>query len=415
MNEPIVKSTPKLVESTLNKKAKMVITKDAYYKISYLCQKINSVEWSGWLMYKMTGDVSTPEEVVCTVYDIYPMDKGTGAATNYIFDPETVVDAFEANPDWMEKEYKIGHIHSHNTMNVFFSGTDMGELHDNAPNHDFYVSLIVNNKNEMTAKCAFVGTQTKKSSIISKFKNILGELITIPKEEDAEESVLFMIDFNIFLELDKKFCDRVDEISKPKPIENPYISRQGSSYFKPDEDSAYRRNWKTKESTYQWAENEYDGYYGEISWPKDSKALATSTKSKSKNTPLFTTPFTTLEVEKFIIMLAMLDVDAQPMTIDECFYSINKSYTDDPFETISTTYEEILEQQDLIISAYEAIAGKTFNRFSAIDIAEINYLLKSAINILEKRASTNKDFVSITLLEFIDDFMNLDPRITVEV
>lgn len=43
------------------------------------------------------------------------------------------------------EECRIGHIHSHNTMGVFFSGTDWGELEDNAPNHNYYLSLIVNN------------------------------------------------------------------------------------------------------------------------------------------------------------------------------------------------------------------------------------------------------------------------------
>ena len=45
----------------------------------------------------------------------------------------------------VRSQWKVGHIHSHNVMRVFFSGTDMDELHDNAPSHNFYVSLIVNN------------------------------------------------------------------------------------------------------------------------------------------------------------------------------------------------------------------------------------------------------------------------------
>ena len=49
---------------------------------------------------------------------------------------------------------KKGHCHSHNTMPTFFSGTDDSELRDNAPNHNIYVSLIVNNRNENCAKIA---------------------------------------------------------------------------------------------------------------------------------------------------------------------------------------------------------------------------------------------------------------------
>jgi hypothetical protein len=43
-------------------------------------------------------------------------------------------------------------------MNVFFSGTDWAELNDNCPNHNFYLSLIVNNFMEMEAKIAFTAT-----------------------------------------------------------------------------------------------------------------------------------------------------------------------------------------------------------------------------------------------------------------
>jgi len=47
-------------------------------------------------------------------------------------------------------------IHSHNTMDVFFSGTDWSELEDNSHNHNFYLSLIVNNFMDFTAKVGFV-------------------------------------------------------------------------------------------------------------------------------------------------------------------------------------------------------------------------------------------------------------------
>ena len=39
---------------------------------------------------------------------------------------------------------------------VFFSGTDWSELEDNAPNHNYYLSLIVNNFMDFCAKVCFV-------------------------------------------------------------------------------------------------------------------------------------------------------------------------------------------------------------------------------------------------------------------
>ena len=46
-------------------------------------------------------------------------------------------------------------IHSHNSMGVFFSHTDLDELKENAPNHNIYLSLIVNNYMEFCAKVCF--------------------------------------------------------------------------------------------------------------------------------------------------------------------------------------------------------------------------------------------------------------------
>lgn len=85
------------------------------------------------------------------------MDKGTGATTEYEFDQDVadyIMDNVEANPElWMG--IKIGHIHSHHSMGVFFSVTDMSELTINCSNHNFYLSLIVNNFMEMTAKLVY--------------------------------------------------------------------------------------------------------------------------------------------------------------------------------------------------------------------------------------------------------------------
>lgn len=90
------------------------------------------------------------------------MDKGTKSYTEYNWD-EAVVEYQMDNPeaiDWLK-----GHIHSHNDFNVFFSGTDWSELNDNCPQHNFYLSLIVNNYLEMTAKIAFTATPNRFSCL----------------------------------------------------------------------------------------------------------------------------------------------------------------------------------------------------------------------------------------------------------
>lgn len=93
------------------------------------------------------------KEMSITIMDILLMDKGTKAYTEYDFDEDVLTYRMD-NPESLE--WVMGHIHSHNTMDVFFSGTDMSELNDNCPQHNIYLSLIVNNFMEMTAKLAFI-------------------------------------------------------------------------------------------------------------------------------------------------------------------------------------------------------------------------------------------------------------------
>ena len=124
-------------------------------KVNYLCTLISDVEWSGILFYSMEGTIQDPENCVITLEDILPMDKGSQAYTEYTFDKridEYIEEDFENRVQW-----HIGHVHSHNTMQVFFSGVDMSELVENSEAHNIYLSLIVNNKLDYVAKVAFRG------------------------------------------------------------------------------------------------------------------------------------------------------------------------------------------------------------------------------------------------------------------
>ena len=123
-------------------------------KIKYLCKRIHSVEWSGILFYSVEGSIRDPKNMVVTLQDILPMDKGDKTYTEYELD-DRYVDYIMADPI-RYTEWKVGHIHSHHSMGVFFSGTDMAELNDNATAHNFYLSFIVNNYMDFCAKIAYV-------------------------------------------------------------------------------------------------------------------------------------------------------------------------------------------------------------------------------------------------------------------
>ena len=191
-------------------------------KIKYLCNKIANVEWSGPLFYSIKGDISKPKTFQIILEDILPLDMGTKGYTEYNLD-NRFIDYLMNKEERMD--WNIGHIHSHGTFGVFFSGTDMSELNDNCGGHNFYLSLIVNNAMDFIAKIAFVGQVEKSITDIPYYANdnngkkfiIQKKPFTIKKEKmftyDCE--ILSPIIPEIIVSAD--FADKVAEIMKPKP------------------------------------------------------------------------------------------------------------------------------------------------------------------------------------------------------
>lgn len=213
-------------------------------KVKYLCKNIPKVEWSGILFYSVEGDISDISTMKIICRDIFLMDIGSATYTEYSFD-EKVVDYRMNNPEsftWL-----MGHIHSHNIMRTFFSGTDMDELFDNAPNHNFYLSLIVNNFMDMIAKVAFIGKS--KGGVVYESRNSVGDFYSL-KLGKTPKDVLFTYDCSIIkfeedLGVPEAFEDRYTEIveenirlqqerqalalKNPQPL--PGVIYKGAAYF----------------------------------------------------------------------------------------------------------------------------------------------------------------------------------------
>lgn len=141
------------------------MSKDILNKIVYLCQLIPEVEWSGILLYTVQGSIKKPNEMRVILKEIIPMNKHSKGYTEYRFNEvsrdlssidDKMIDYFNERPEALEENWQVGLIHSHNTMPVFFSDTDMSELNDNAGSHNYYLSFIVNNKLDFLAKIASV-------------------------------------------------------------------------------------------------------------------------------------------------------------------------------------------------------------------------------------------------------------------
>lgn len=222
---------------------KLVIDEQIDDKIRYLCNKINDKEWSGLLLYITKGTIKDPENMEFIAQDIIPMDVGTGASTEYKIH-ET--DGTDRHMDYCFKhpealEWRIGGIHSHNSMKVFFSGTDTAELKENAKRHNLYLSVVVNNAHDIIAKvvqqiygeaeipCYGLGENGQKEQLETK-KYVIDEL----REWDLT------IDSPLVNDVDDEFKEAVEAIiPKPKVITSSGLPvdsyfQSGYDYFEDD-------------------------------------------------------------------------------------------------------------------------------------------------------------------------------------
>jgi hypothetical protein len=196
---------------------------EVFHQIQYLCKNISKVEWSGALFYTTEGSIEKPGTFKITLKTILPLDMGSSAYTEYHLDDrfiDFIEEDFEERCTW-----KLGHIHSHNTMAVFFSGTDMAELNDNAPAHNFYLSLIVNNYMDFIAKVAFIGEAKKDiKQVPYTAKNVDGHDYIIEKQDfEVNTKKLFIYDCDIdspktTILVTDQFSAQVAKIMEPKPV-----------------------------------------------------------------------------------------------------------------------------------------------------------------------------------------------------
>lgn len=121
-----------------------------------LCSLNKKREWSAVLFYT---EIEVPDvykdayEMAYSLVDLYLMDVGTAAHTGYEFTPELIT--YIHKNDLNEKKNIVyGNIHSHNTMDAFFSGEDENDLAENLLANNMYLSVIVNNDDMYVGKLA---------------------------------------------------------------------------------------------------------------------------------------------------------------------------------------------------------------------------------------------------------------------
>src|SRR6478609_817529 len=178
---------------TLSTEVPLVITPRLEAQILQLCQDISRDEWSGTLLYRTEGTFGQPNFKFISKY-IYLQDIGSQAYTEYELGKD-LPRFLMKNKEFMGMKW--GHIHSHNSMGVFFSGTDTDEIEGNSKFHAFYLSLIVNNKHDMMAKIAFRASKKLEGKSTTKGVNVLKDEILEHINIDEEKEVCLVYNCKI--------------------------------------------------------------------------------------------------------------------------------------------------------------------------------------------------------------------------
>lgn len=126
------------------------ISENAQKKIEKALYLIDGIEWSGVLFYKIEG---TPQRFRLEATDILILDIGNTVHTEWeAEDCNIEIAGYIADNEL--GEYHMGLIHSHHHMSSNFSGDDLNTLRKEGMEKPFFLSLIVNNSGEYTAKLA---------------------------------------------------------------------------------------------------------------------------------------------------------------------------------------------------------------------------------------------------------------------
>lgn len=242
---------------------KLVIPAEVEKKIRFACQKVWSTEWSGTLFFTHEGSFENNDLVIKCV-DIYIMDIGTQAYTEFDMNPDVIAYMCD-NPELLDCQ--MGLIHSHNNMSTFFSGTDTATLKEEGRDRNNFVSLIVNNEGTYTAAI------TRRV-----------------KTKQVRESVSYE-----FFGDGEKF-DTKDYVSNADEIEWFYlkIEKEGENYSFPDMDARLEEIRKQKKEKAEKAEKAkvtapvYTGKYPNVVASQPVKAgPANINKGKVEQKTLF--------------------------------------------------------------------------------------------------------------------------------
>lgn len=280
-------------------------------KIRHLCARVHNVEWSGILFYKVDGSFEI-NDLTATCLDICVMDIGSAGYTKFK-DNADIISYRAKHPELLEPGVYEGLIHSHNTMATFFSDTDTDTLGKEGDDVNHFLSLIVNNTGEYTARITrklrkkvrtetYIKTQESASYNTYENKEVVlynDKVTETNKVTDCDDEVVEWFNLNIVkaeVEYFRELNERLDFIEKSKKKSYiPTTWNHTKDYSKNTNYDFKSFGNSKKEETYPtFSKNDYQGtlfgdeYNYDPYWEfrrKDSEVnnYTKETKSKEEN------------------------------------------------------------------------------------------------------------------------------------
>lgn len=198
---------------SLSAKPLLTISSSLLKQISAAHKLCGATEWSGTLLFIDNGkSYNQLDQLELEALGFIPHDIGTQTSTEYSANADTH-DAFFDYCDAYDIQQCIrGQIHTHHTMQTFFSGTDTEDLINGALSchQSYYLSLIVNFSGVYTARIAYKITQDITNKVGT------STFVTQRTEVHYAECRLRYIEDNPYLQNGDYFFERLSALKKER-------------------------------------------------------------------------------------------------------------------------------------------------------------------------------------------------------
>lgn len=207
-------------------------------KIRALASVFPKNEWSGILFYKINKEESKKgfENMVYDAIDVFPLDAGTSAYTNFEIDNIDLPIFMVNNGYDDDDDIFMGLIHSHPTFSTNASGTDYNTITKECCERGVFLSLIVNNEGTYSAYISRLVKKNIKMECVKECTGFSGEITkqNINKNKVMNQVECFTMKINRFYGLEDFIKEAKKLIPKQPEIKNSTNSFEMGSLFGDD-------------------------------------------------------------------------------------------------------------------------------------------------------------------------------------